>query len=163
MIIYMIIYMISKWSLNENWNENSSFFKIRHHRFFFLISIITSLSIIFTINVKCHFRKNLMTCKEIFSSAWKNPKTIFWLKTSKTWWKWWIEIENLIKMKSARSLFLDKSISYDYRWMSFLYEPDNMQEKFFICMKRFENDFSSDDSNDWFSLSSRSRSSHHFL
>jgi hypothetical protein len=114
------------------------------------------ISIISTISVECHFRMNLMTCKKIFPSVWKNPKTVFWSKTSKTWWKWWIEIENLIKMKSARLFFFDKSLSYDHRWMSFSYESDDMQEKFFICMKKSENDFSSDDLNNWFSSSSRS-------
>jgi hypothetical protein len=28
----------------------------------------------------------------------------------------------------------------DHRWVSFSYEPDDMQEKIFICMKKSEND-----------------------
>jgi hypothetical protein len=36
---------------------------------------------------------------------------------------------------------LDKSSSYDHRWVSFLYEHDDMQEKFSICMKKSENGF----------------------
>jgi hypothetical protein len=43
---------------------------------------------------------------------------------------------------------LDKSFSYDYHSVSFSYELDDMQEHFFICMKKFENDSSIDDLND---------------
>jgi hypothetical protein len=55
--------------------------------------------------------------------------------------------------------------------MSFSYEPDDMQEKFFICMKKSENDSLNDELNDKlndelndeFSSSLRLRSSHHSL
>jgi hypothetical protein len=57
-----------------------------------------------TIIIQCHFCMNLMTCKENFSSVWKNSKTIFWWERIENLIKMinW-EIEDWIKMKSARS------------------------------------------------------------
>jgi hypothetical protein len=51
-------------------------------------------------------------------------------------------VENLMKMVDREIgdlISLDKSPSYDHRWVPFSYEPDDMQGKFLIYMKKSEN------------------------
>jgi hypothetical protein len=127
--------------------------------FLFLISIITSLSIIFTIIDECRFRMHLMTCKEIFHLYEKNRKRFSDRENQKLDEKDELRNRKLDQNDESRNRELDqnevcalfsfdKSLLYDHHSVSFLYEFDDMQNFFFICMKKFENDLSNDDLND---------------
>jgi hypothetical protein len=88
MTIYMTIYITPKWGLKWGTIAFSPWFT----------PITTPPSIIPTTSVESHFRMDLMTCMKNFPSVWKNPKTVPWSRGLGTWWKWWIEVENLMKI-----------------------------------------------------------------
>jgi hypothetical protein len=100
-----------------------------------------------------------MTCKEIFYLYEKNRKRFFDQEDQKLDENDELRNRKLDQNNESRdrepdqnkvcALFsFDKSLLYNHHSVSFSYEFDDMQENFFICMKKFENDFSSDDLND---------------
>jgi hypothetical protein len=107
LIIYIIIYITSEWTyrffslihrflkweliafffwLIAFWNETSSFFEMRHRCFFLLIHLDHHITFY---NIYNHWWVSFLHAfddmQRNFSSVWKNPKTIFWSRKSKTW------------------------------------------------------------------------------
>jgi hypothetical protein len=110
-----------KWGTIAFWNGAPSLFEMGHHRFF-PRSTPTTIPppIIPTTSVGCHFRMDLMTCKENFPSVWKNPKTVPWSGGSGTWWKWRIGDRGLGENPSFSLPSGDRFRNFSYRWKIFL-------------------------------------------
>ncbi len=72
--------------------------------------------------------------------TWSSVLNISSVCVRVTWIRWLRSM--LCRLDFHQVLDLDHHITfyniYDHLWMSLSYEPDDMQGKFFICMKKFE-------------------------
>ncbi len=89
---FSLIHRFLKWEIIAFWDETSSLFEMRHHRFFFLIHFEHHITFYNIYNYWCvslSYASDDM--QRNFLSVWKKSKTILWSRRSETWWKWWIE------------------------------------------------------------------------
>lgn len=77
---------------------------------------------------------HLLACKEnFFHLLWKIPKTgpLSWKSELWSWWTWRIAARTFNFIKFSIFSRLDKSLSYDHRWVPISHASADMQGKFF--------------------------------
>ncbi len=125
------------------WNKTSSLFEMRHHRLFLLIQHDHHITFY---NIYDHrwmsFLHAFDDMQRNFSSVWKKFENDFLMRRNQKLNQNDELRDRKLDQNEVCALFsFDNSFLYDHHSVSFLYEFDDMQENFFICMKKIRKQF----------------------